>query len=224
MLVLQSISVDRIGAAYARWGRYHCQLRATIERVGNDARRSEFRLGAFGVRGYASGSGHGKSQEISVEMIIGLSRTRRLKAGWVVALTYLFCVLAPTLSFAMPGSRAVTPCLSEAAHGPVIVHMHMDAPIQKIRIDDHVHDHANVHSHTSSGDQDRSMALNDKSVPEKAPHSPDGQCCGLTCVTALPAMLTDIVKPTGPMVLCGVEGDGKVSDNGPPRLYRPPIS
>ncbi|HWL18860.1 MAG TPA: hypothetical protein VNS33_04265 [Bradyrhizobium sp.] len=157
-------------------------------------------------------------------MIIGLSRTRRLKAGWVVALSYLFCVLAPTLSFALPGSRAVTPCLTEAAHGPGIAHMHMDAPIQQIHIDDHVHNHANLRSHMSSGDQDRSIALNDKSVPEKAPHSPDGQCCGLTCVTALPTMLIDIVKPTGPMVLCGVEGYGKVSDNGPPRLYRPPIS
>jgi hypothetical protein len=200
------------------------ELMATIERVGNDARRFGFRLGAFGVRGYASRSGHGKSQEISVEMIIGLSRTRRLKAGWVVALSYLLCVLAPTLSFALPGSHAVTPCLSEAAHGPGIVHMDMDTPIQQIRIDDHVHDHANVHSYPSSGDQDRSMALNGKSVPEKAPHSPGEQCCGLTCVTALPAMLTDIVKPTGPMVLCGVEGYRKISDNGPPRLYRPPIS
>jgi len=133
-------------------------------------------------------------------------------------------VLAPTLSFALPGSRAVTPCLTEAAHGPGMIHLHMDAPIQQIRTDDHVHDHANVHSHPSSGDQDRSMVLTDKSVPEKAPHSHDGQCCGLTCVTALPAVLTDIVKPAGPIVRCGVEGYRKVSDNAPPRLYRPPIS
>ena len=43
---------------------------------------------------------------------------KRVRAGWIVALIYLLCVLAPTLSFAMPGSRAVTPCLTEAAHGP----------------------------------------------------------------------------------------------------------
>jgi hypothetical protein len=145
-------------------------------------------------------------------------------AGWFVALIYLLCVLAPTLSFALPGSRAVTPCLTEAAHGPGIVHMHTDALIQQIRIDDHVHDHANVHWHPSSGDQDRSMALNGKSVPEKAPHSSDGQCCGLTCITALPVTLIDIVKPSAPTALCEIEGARKVTDNAPPRLYRPPIS
>jgi len=165
-----------------------------------------------------------KIERIDVGMIIGLTRMRRVGAGWLVALIYLLCVLAPTLSFALPGSRAVTPCLTEAAHGPGIVHMHTDAPIQQIRIDYHVHGHANVHSHPSAGDQDHSMALNGKSVPEKAPHLHDGQCCGLTCVTALPATLTDIVKPDAPTALCEIEGSRKVTDNAPPRLYRPPIS
>jgi len=157
-------------------------------------------------------------------MIIGLSRTRRVGAGWFVALIYLLCVLAPTLSFALPGSRAVTPCLTEAAHVPGTVHMHTDAPIQHVRIDGHVHDHDNVHSQASSGDQDRSMALNGKSVPEKAPHSSDRKCCGLMCVTALPAPPVNIVKPSAPRALCEVAGCRKVTDNAPPRLYRPPIS
>jgi len=157
-------------------------------------------------------------------MIIGLTRTRRVEAGWFVALIYLLCVLAPTLSFALPGSRAVTPCLTEAAHGLGAVHMHTDAPVQYVHNDGHVHDYADVHSHANSGDQDRSMALNAKSVPEKAPHSSDGQCCGLMCVTALPATLIDVVKPSAPTALCEVEGYRKVTDNAPPRLYRPPIS
>jgi hypothetical protein len=158
-------------------------------------------------------------------MFVGFSRLKRLRAGWIVALIYLLCVLAPTISFALPGSRAVTPCLTEAAHGPGIVHLHTDAPIQHVRIDGHVHDHASVHSHTSSGD-DRSIstALNGGSVPEKAPHSADGQCCGLTCVSALPATLIDIMKPSTPTALCEVEGCRKAADNAPPRLDRPPIS
>jgi hypothetical protein len=158
-------------------------------------------------------------------MLTSLTRLKRLRAGWIVALVYLLCALAPTLSFALPGSRAVTPCLTEAAHGPGIVHLHTDAPIQHVRIDGHVHDHGSVHSHTSSGD-DRSIstAPNGGSVPEKAPHSADGQCCGLTCVSALPATLIVIVKPSAPTALCEVEGYRKVSDNAPPRHYRPPIS
>src|SRR5216684_2965451 len=91
-------------------------------------------------------------------MLTSLTRLKRLRAGWIVALVYLLCVLAPTLSFALPGSRAVTPCLTEAAHGPGIVHLHTDAPIQHVRIDGHVHDHASVHSRTSSGD-DRSISM-----------------------------------------------------------------
>ena len=156
-------------------------------------------------------------------MIVGLTRKRRVGAGWFVALIYLLCVLAPPLSFALPGSRAITPCLTEAAH-PGVVHVRNEMPTAHIHRDGHVHDHANVHSHASSGDQDSSMAQNGKSAPEKAPHSHDGQCCGLTCVTALPATLTDIVKPDAPTALCEIEGSRKVTDNAPPRLYRPPIS
>jgi hypothetical protein len=159
-------------------------------------------------------------------MIIGLTRMKRVKAGWFVALIYLLCVLAPTLSFALPGSRAVTPCLTEAAHGPRIVHIDGDAPIQHVHNDGRMHDHAAAHAHAiSEGDQrSNSVALNGKSVPEKAPHSHDGQCCGLTCVSALPVTLNDIVKPSAPVALCEVEGYRKVTDNAPPRLYRPPIS
>ncbi len=156
-------------------------------------------------------------------MIVGLTRKRRVGAGWFVALIYLLCVLAPTLSFALPGSRAVTPCLTEAAH-PGVVHVRNEMPTARIHRDGHVHDHANAHSHASFGDQDRSMALNGKSVPERAPHSSDGQCCGLTSVTALPATLIDIVKPSAPTALCEVEGHRKVSDSAPVRHYRPPIS
>jgi hypothetical protein len=157
-------------------------------------------------------------------MFAGLTRLKRLRAGWIIALTYLLCVLAPTLSFALPGSRAASPCLTEAAHVAGIVHMHTDAPIQHVHDDGHVHDHGKAHSHAISGDQDGSIALNGKSVPEKVPHSSDGQCCGLTCVTALPATLIDVVKPSAPTALCEVEGYRKVSDDAAPRHYRPPIS
>jgi hypothetical protein len=159
-------------------------------------------------------------------MIIGLTRMKRVRAGWFVALIYLLCVLAPTLSFALPGSRAATPCLTEAAHGPGIVHVDGDTPIQHVHNDGRMYDHAAAHAHAiSDGDQrSNSVALNGKSVPEKAPHSHDGQCCGLTCVSALPVTLNDIVKPSAPVALCEFEGYRKVTDNAPPRLDRPPIS
>jgi hypothetical protein len=44
------------------------------------------------------------------------------------------------------------------------------------------------------------------------------------CVTAIPATVADIVKPSAPTALCEVEGYRNVADNAPPRLYRPPIT
>jgi hypothetical protein len=159
-------------------------------------------------------------------MFVGLTRTKRLGAGWFVALIYLLCVLAPTISYALPGAHAVAPCLTDDDHVSGMLHVRADTPTQHVHKDGHVHDHSGTHSHTNAGTDHDSMAvaLNGKSSPEKAPHSSDGQCCGLMCVTALPATLIDIVKPSAPTALCEVEGYRKVTDNAPPRLYRPPIS
>jgi len=52
-----------------------------------------------------------------------MTKTKRLRAGWFVALIYLLCVLAPTLSFALPGSQAVAPCLIDAGHVLGILHV-----------------------------------------------------------------------------------------------------
>ena len=154
-----------------------------------------------------------------------LTTTRRWRAGWLLAFVYLLCVLAPTISFALPGSKSVSPCLIDASHAAGVVHVHNDVPAQHVHMDGRMHDHSGASSHANSGD-DRSIstALNDRSAPEKAPHSSDGQCCGLTCVTALPATLIDVMKPSAPTALCEVEGHRKVSSNGPARHYRPPIS
>ena len=159
-------------------------------------------------------------------MLTNLTRLKRLRAGWLVALIYLLCVLAPTISYALPGEHAVAPCLTDENHVPGMVHVHNEMPTQHVHKDGHVHDHSGGHSHMSSDGDHRwaSVALNAKSIPGKAPHSSDGECCGLMCVTALPATLIDIAKPSAPTALCVVEGYGKVTDNASPRLYRPPIS
>jgi hypothetical protein len=166
-----------------------------------------------------------RKREILTGMLTSLTRLKRLRAGWIIALIYLLCVLAPTISFALPGSQAVAPCLTDASHAPGMVHVQNDVPAPHIHKDGHIHDHSGASSPTNSGD-DRSISLtlNGKLVPEKAPHPSDGQCCGLTSVTALPAALIEIVKPSTPTALCEVEGYRKVTDNAPPRLYRPPIS
>jgi hypothetical protein len=107
-----------------------------------------------------------------------------------------------------------------------MVHVHNQMPTQHVHEDGHVHDHPGGHSHVNSNGDDHAMstALDGQSAPEKAPHSSDGQCCGLMCVTALPATVVNIVKPAAPTALCERERFRSVADKGPPRLYRPPIS
>jgi hypothetical protein len=158
-------------------------------------------------------------------MLVRLTRTKRTKAGWFVALVYLLCVLAPTISYALPGEHSVAPCLTDDGHISG-VHVHADAQAQHAHSDGHVHEHAAAHQAVDPNGDHRptKMASNGKQVPEKAPHLSDGQCCGLMCVSAHPATLIDIATPSVPTAICKFEGYRKVTDTAPPTLYRPPIS
>src|SRR5258708_24147596 len=119
-------------------------------------------------------------------MLVRLTRTHRLKAGWILALAYLLCVLAPTISYALPGERSIAPCLTDDNHVPGMVHVHNEMPTKQVHKDGQVHDHAATHSHASSdGDHHPvSMAMYVKSDPRQPPHSSDAQCSGLLCISA----------------------------------------
>lgn len=153
-------------------------------------------------------------------MLVRLTRTKRLRAGWLVALAYLLCVLAPTISYALPGNHTPAPCLTDEGHVPGIVHVHSE----HVHDNGQLHDHAAAQVHSGGGDHSMLVASDSKSAPEKAPHTSGGECCGLMCVTALPAKVVDIVKPSAPTALCEVEGCQNVAANAPARLYRPPIT
>lgn len=154
-------------------------------------------------------------------MLVGLTRTQRRRAGWFVALAYLFCVLAPTLAFALPGSQAVPYCLADDDHVPSIVHVHHEGTMQ-VHKDGHAYHHSGIQAHA---DHDaKSITLKSDSGPAKAPHSADGKCCGLICVTALPATLVNVARPLAPKAIREAESYRKLTDNAPVLRYRPPIS
>ena len=140
----------------------------------------------------------------------------------MVALAYLLCVLAPAISYALPGVHTPARCLTDEHHVPGMVHVHSGP--QHVHKDGHIHVHAGAQGHSAGGDHSMSGTSDPSSLPEKAPHFSDGQCCGLMCVTALPATVVDVVKPAAPTAICEGEGYRNVTDNAPPRLYRPPIS
>ena len=159
-------------------------------------------------------------------MFVRLTKAGRLRAGRLVALVYMLCVLAPTLSFALPGSQAVSPCFADANRVPGMMHVHEEAPPAHLRADGHLPDPALAHSHASS--LDGAALIKASAIPEQTPskgsHSSDGQCCGLMCLSALPAALVEIVTPSVPAASPEVEGYLEVADKAPSRLYRPPIA
>jgi hypothetical protein len=58
-------------------------------------------------------------------MLARLNKSRRLKAGWCIALAHLFCVLAPSVSFAFAYGSRSAPCILEDHDPGMHVHMHM---------------------------------------------------------------------------------------------------
>jgi|SRR5215211_580776 len=137
-------------------------------------------------------------------MLTSLTRRKRAKAGWFVALLYLLCVLAPGVALALgnPAPWLPTEIGSAAKHehsGPT-------------------HGAGALHEHTDhQADVDNAKHTHDgKTSP--------GPCCAMLCLSAIPADLPAIGKPSLPMSLCASESYQRLPGKAPPLLYRPPIA
>jgi hypothetical protein len=152
-------------------------------------------------------------------MLSRLTRTGRLKTGWCIALAYLFCVLAPSLSFALADGTRQAPCIVED-HG-LGMHMHEATVVH------HVHDGGLFHDHSGvSSVADTATKIHKKAaLPVKGPHKhADTRCCGLVSLSAIPAAEIVVAAPMALSSRYEVECYRGVADNTPPGLYRPPNS
>ena len=150
-------------------------------------------------------------------MLSRLTRTGRLKAGWCIALAYLFCVLAPSLSFAFADGSRQAPCIIED-HG-LAVHMHEATVVH------HVHDGGVAHDHSvgSPVADTGTKSQNEAALPVKGPHKHgDTRCCGLVSLSAIPAAEIVVAAPVALSSRCEMECYRDIADNTPPGLYRPP--
>jgi hypothetical protein len=156
-------------------------------------------------------------------MLIRLTRTARCRVAGAVAFLYLLCVLAPAAAFAFgDGSRAAH-CLTDDNHGlrPTLVHEHNGHKHDGHKHDDHnnalhEHDGGNAHVHHDGTSHEHSKAPGGKSS--------DGQCCGLACLSALPAGFSEVETPAIPAMVAVSVDEESITGNPPDRLYRPPIS
>lgn len=182
--------------------------------MGPVSRQVEFRGLAGGMDGAIV---HARTNLIG-SMLARLNKPLRLKAGWCIALAYLFCVLAPSMSFAFADGSRSAPCIIED-HDPGM-HMHGSA------IGEHVHDAPAVHGHAHDLSMTHEgMPAHEDGLPDKDPHkSADMRCCGLVSVSAIPASETVLAQPTVLASRCEAVSTRNLADNAPPRHYRPPIS
>jgi hypothetical protein len=166
-------------------------------------------------------------------MLVQLTTTGRLRAGRILASIYLLCVLMPALSFAFADGAIAAPCLTDPDHAMGIMHVHEMATGTVRHIHDSgSHDHvqsANAGHHDDTGVASHpAMASADTQAPSAPAHdghkAPGAQCCGMVCISALPASVTDFVAPTAPTSRCASETYRNVAGKAPPTLYRPPIS
>ncbi|AWL99515.1 hypothetical protein [Bradyrhizobium amphicarpaeae] len=147
-------------------------------------------------------------------MLLQLTRAMRIKVGRIIALAYLFCVLAPAASLAWGSGPA--PCLDETVLADLV-------PTQQQMLAGHMHDgtshdHAGAHAHHQAAAQD---------APDSHHHGGKGTagpCCAMMCVSALPADLPTVAKPAAPVSTCAPEIVASLHSAAPPLHYRPPIT
>jgi hypothetical protein len=151
-------------------------------------------------------------------MFVRLTRRKRVKAGWFAALLYLFCVLAPGVALALGDAAS---CLMPQSGTAAATHEHESAQPQHAAAHRH-HEmqadrHANHHADTGYA------------TPGHAKHQHDGKgamgpCCAVLCVSAMPADLPAVEKPSQPRSVYVSESFERLPGEAPPLLYRPPIA
>ncbi|WP_426611034.1 hypothetical protein [Bradyrhizobium sp. McL0616] len=148
-------------------------------------------------------------------MLRQLTRSMRIRVGRLIALAYLFCVLAPAASLAWGSGPA--PCLDDALLADLV-------PVHHQVVANHTHDSSVAHDHAGTQAHHQTAA---QDTP--APHHHDGKgkvgpCCAMMCVSALPADLPSVAKPLQPISACAPEIVASLHSEAPPLLYRPPIA
>jgi len=130
-----------------------------------------------------------------------LSRGKRWRAALLLAITYALTVLSPAIA------NAFAPAPVEVAH-----HLGLRSAHQHDGGSHHAHDHAMQHDHQHHGDGDKSK-----------PASTDLQCCGLACISALPAAFVDVCPPAALVSVRLSSAADEAVGRSPPERYRPPI-
>lgn len=153
-------------------------------------------------------------------MLLRLTRSMRIRVGRLIALAYLFCVLAPAAALAFGTGPA--PCLDDVLLADLV-------PVQHQMPSGHMH-HGASHdyaSHDHAGPNAHRQAAAQQGAPASHHHhgkGAAGPCCAMMCVSALPADLPIFATPRQPISACAPEIVVSLHSAAPPLHYRPPIA
>ena len=137
-------------------------------------------------------------------MFVRLTKPMRAKAGWFVALLYLFCVLAPGAALALGDAAA---CLT--IETPAVMHDHDAMPAHA------GHATAVHHAHDDDAAGQAGHRHDDRISPNP--------CCAMLCIFALAADLPVMAKPPLSRSVRVAEDFQRRPGEAPPQLFRPPI-
>jgi hypothetical protein len=133
-------------------------------------------------------------------MLRAVTKKVRVWAAAGLAVFYAACLLAPAASFAF--GNPDPHCLTDDSHGMGVTH---------------VHDGGVIHTHSPDASQPGADTPDDDGQAKA-----NGNCCGLFCLAAVPAVGPDNLVPVSQSYAAfPVAGDPLVGGN-PARLYRPP--
>lgn len=145
-----------------------------------------------------------------------------MNAGWMAAAVYLLCCLVPGAALALGHGPA--PCFSDISQPVTMMPMQAEAAgMAGMHRDGPPHGHAAMHVHDHADFSDTPPLHHHDGTTHDHKASP-GPCCAMLCVTALPADLPLMVKPSQPTSLCAAAIGRRAAGKAPPLLYRPPIA
>ncbi|MDO8979825.1 MAG: hypothetical protein Q7V17_11395 [Afipia sp.] len=149
-------------------------------------------------------------------MLTQLTKVVRTKAARILVALYAFCLVAP-VGFAFADS-ALAHCLPGPTQVQHAGHAHGEAA--------HVHQgmtHAD-HDHQAPANTESADVMHDHAgMTDSGGKSTAPACCGVMCISALPASMFELMPRTMTHASVVASSDAGISGEAPDRLYRPPI-
>jgi hypothetical protein len=147
----------------------------------------------------------------AVLMLSRLTKANRLRAAIVLALFYALCSVAPAAAFVFGDGSQVAHCLTgDDDHA-----LHAAKPHEHTAANTHVHVDGTSHVHAKKSDAGKA---------DDHGKTSDSKCCGLMCITALPASLANGNLPELPRMTAIAAVERYATGQPPVRLDKPPNS